>query len=130
MPLSEYEQRMLEQMERQLRSDDPKLADALGSRRASGSRVLLGVVVLIAGMGMLVGGVALQSLWLGGIPWLGIAGFLAMFGGVWIALAKPRQRGVEGAPAGRGRPPVSSGPSRPSFMQRLEERWDRRRDTR
>lgn len=124
MPLSEYEQRMLEQMERQLRSDDPKLADALGSRRASGSRVLLGVVVLIAGMGMLVGGVALQ------FYWLGIAGFLAMVGGVLIALAKPRQRGVEGAPAGRGRPPVSSAPSRPSFMQRLEERWDRRRDTR
>ncbi len=124
MPLSEYEQRMLEQMERQLRSDDPKLADALGSRRSSGSRVLLGVVVLIVGMGMLVGGVALQ------FYWLGIVGFLAMFGGVWIAVSKPRRRADGTAPHGPPTAARSARGARPTFMQRLEERWDRRRDAR
>ena len=33
MPLSEYEQRVLEQMERQLASDDPRLANTLTQRR-------------------------------------------------------------------------------------------------
>ena len=123
MPLSEYEQRMLEQMERQLRSDDPKLADTLGSRSSLGSRVLLGVVVLVVGVGVLVGGAALQ------MPWLGILGFLAMFGGVLLAVSSPRRpTGPTGIVGGSG--PAPRGRSRPSFMQRMEDRWDRRRDAR
>lgn len=123
MPLSEYEQRMLEQMERQLRSDDPKLADTLGSRSSRGSRVLLGVVVLVVGVGVLVGGAALQ------MPWLGVLGFLAMFGGVLLAVSSPRRpTGPTGIVGGSG--PAPHGRSRPSFMQRMEDRWDRRRDAR
>jgi hypothetical protein len=124
MPLSEYEQRMLEQMERQLRSDDPKLADTLGSRSSRGSRVLLGVVVLIVGIGVLVGGAALQQ------PWLGVIGFLAMFGGVWIAVSHPRRSGPTGVVGGTAAPPVRPQSGRKSFMQRMEDRWDRRRDSR
>lgn len=124
MPLSEYEQRMLEQMERQLRSDDPKLADTLGNRRARGSRVLLGTLALIVGIGLLVGGVALR------LEFLGVIGFLAMFGGVWIAVSKPRKSGPVGA-SDAGRTPARPAPSgRRTFMQRLEDRWDRRRDSR
>ncbi len=122
MPLSEYEQRMLEQMERQLRSDDPKFADSLASSRRSGSRVLLGVLALVAGIGGLVAGVATQ------LAWLGILGFVAMFAGVWVALARPAQRAH-----GAGAPTVSPqgrASARRGFMQRLEERWDRRRDGR
>jgi hypothetical protein len=121
MPLSEYEQRMLEQMERQLRTDDPKLADTLGSRRAARSRVLLGSLLLLAGVGMLVAGVATQ------LPWLGVLGFVAMFAGVWLAVSAPRQQ--TSVPAG----PRTAGP-RPvghrSFMQRMEDRWERRRHER
>jgi hypothetical protein len=124
MPLSEYEQRMLEQMERQLRSDDPKLADTLGTRRSRGSRVLLGVVVLIVGIGMLVGGAALQQ------PWLGVIGFLTMFGGVWITVSSPRRADPTGAVGGAGTTASGSRAGRRSFMQRMEERWDRRRDSR
>ena len=32
MPLSEYEQRVLEELEQQLRSDDPKLAETISGR--------------------------------------------------------------------------------------------------
>lgn len=124
MPLSEYEQRMLEQMERQLRSDDPKFADTLGTRRGAGSTVLLGSLILIAGVGMLVAGVVTQ------LPWLGVLGFVAMFAGVWLAVSAPRRRGKPGAAAaakpGTGPRPVA----RRSFMQRMEERWDRRRGQR
>ena len=118
MPLSEYEQRMLEQMERQLRTDDPKFADTLGSRRAARNRVLLGSIVLIAGVGMLIAGVATQ------LPWLGVVGFLAMFGGVWMAVSAPRRQGP--APSG----PRTAGPravGHRGFMQRMEDRWERRR---
>ena len=122
MPLSEYEQRMLEQMERQLRTEDPKFADTLGSKRAAGSRVLLGVVLLAAGVGLLVAGVATQ------LPWLGVVGFLAMFAGVWIAVSAPR-RPATGA-KGTGRPTARGPDGRRSFMQRMEERWERRRNGR
>ena len=45
MPLSEYEQRVLEQMERQLTSDDPRLANTLTQRghRPFGRYVIAGV---------------------------------------------------------------------------------------
>ena len=50
MPLSEYEQRVLEQMERQLASDDPRLANTLTQR---GRRPVLRYV--LAGVGVAVG---------------------------------------------------------------------------
>ncbi len=50
MPLSEYEQRVLEQMERALTSDDPRLANTLQS---SGRKPVLRYV--IAGVGLVVG---------------------------------------------------------------------------
>ncbi|TDE90809.1 DUF3040 domain-containing protein [Occultella glacieicola] len=123
MPLSEYEQRVLEQMEQQLRSDDPKLADAIsGTPTRRPLHVVLGTLVALAGLGMLVGGVASQF-----IP-LGIVGFLAMFGGVMWAISRPRA----GSPSKAGDPGKASNvrrmkPRKSSFMTRLEERWDRRR---
>ncbi|MBN8880729.1 hypothetical protein EDD28_3280 [Salana multivorans] len=130
MPLSEYEQRVLAQMEQQLSSDDPKLAEtftgsapAVGPRAAS--RVLLGVVVAALGLGVIVVGLAQ------GLSWLGIIGFLVMFGGVLLSMS--RGKATEGVPpggSGGAKPagPRSQGPS--PFMSRLDERWDRRRGER
>lgn len=124
MPLSEYEQRVLEQMEQQLRSDDPKLAKAIGG--GGGPRrpmqVVVGGLVVAAGLGLLLGGVAASL-----VP-LGIGGFVAMFVGVLMMLR--RTDGPEAPTSGEG--PGNVHPLRPargsaSFMQRLEERWDRRR---
>ncbi|ACQ80673.1 conserved hypothetical protein [Beutenbergia cavernae DSM 12333] len=123
MPLSEYEQRVLEQMERQLRSDDPKLAQSFSRRGSRTSRILGGTLLVIAGLGMLVGGVA------GSMTWLGVVGFLAMFGGVLLAMSSGRHQAAA-APttdAPRATPAAGRPPRRSSFMQRLEERWDRRR---
>lgn len=125
MPLSEYEQRVLAQMERQLSSDDPKLAQTFSGGRRRTSRIVLGSLVVLAGLGMLVGGVAQH------MTWLGILGFLAMFGGVLVAMSRAGGAAPPVAQGGSGR--AGSGPakaaSRSSFMTRLDDRWDRRRDS-
>ena len=60
MPLSEHEQRLLEQMERALYAEDPKFATSLRSTpgaRAARGRAALGVLGILAGLGLLVAGV-------------------------------------------------------------------------
>jgi hypothetical protein len=125
MPLSEHEQRLLDQMERQLYADDPKLASALRGGPGKGHgrlRLLLGGLVLLVGMGLLVGGAA-APFW----P-LGVLGFVVMLGGGWLVssgwLPKAAVRGAPNSP----NPGPSKAKTRPGFMDRIEERWDRRRD--
>ena len=121
MPLSEYEQRMLQQMEQQLRSDDPKLANTLADRRRPDVRRLsLGVVLVLLGLGGLVGGVAAPQVW------LGIAGFLAMLAGVLLAMSGPRT----GTATKGGKRPSRPGSTQAGFMQRQEDRWNRRNEER
>ncbi|MGO1316199.1 MAG: DUF3040 domain-containing protein [Cellulomonadaceae bacterium] len=132
MPLSEYEQRVLEQMERQLSTDDPRLANTFQpSSSRAGLRYLAAGVGVVVGLALLILGVA-QSLVL-----VGVLGFAVMFGGVLVAFSKPRSKPQQGpigtvGPDGRVGGPAKKR-SRPStgrqdFMRRLEDRWDRRRD--
>lgn len=125
MPLSEYEQRVLAQMEQQLSSDDPKLAESFsGSAPAPGSRsasrVGLGALMAVLGLGVIIVGLAQ------GLSWLGIIGFLVMFGGVLFSLS--RGKGAPTAGGAAKQAPRAQGPS--PFMTRLDERWDRRREER
>ncbi len=131
MPLSEYEQRVLEQMERQLSTDDPKLADTFQSPRSqspSGSRYVLAGVGVVVGLLMLVLGVA-QSMVI-----IGVIGFGVMFTAVVFAFSRPQhgpQSGPIGSigPDGRVRPaPNKPGAGKETFMRRLEERWEKRRN--
>ena len=130
MPLSEYEQRVLEQMERQLSSDDPKLANTFHSpttQSHSGVRYVLAGIGIVVGLLMLILGVAKSQ------PIIGVIGFVFMFTAVVFAFARPGHRSANGpigavGPDGRVRPSAKArGPER-DFMRRLEERWDRRRD--
>jgi hypothetical protein len=126
MPLSEYEQRMLQQMEQQLRSDDPRLANTLADKpRPNVRRLSLGVLLFLLGLGGLIGGVAT------GYIWLGVLGFLAMLGGVMVAITGPRG-GASRKGGGRGgiRRPGGKVPPSGGFMQRQEDRWDRRNEER
>lgn len=120
MPLSEYEQRVLEQMERQLSSDDPKLVHALQGAPTGMRRWLLTGAGALAGLSVLVVGAAT------GNPLVGVLGFVAMFVSVVLAFSPPRRRGPAGAvqPDGSVRRKKSSG----GFLERIEHRWDRRRD--
>lgn len=119
MPLSEYEQRVLEQMERQLRSDDPKLASALHGRPASPVRMwVLASVGGLAGLGLLVGGVA------SGLTVLGVLGFVVLFGSVLLAVTPRRREPLEPGPAAAPRPARR----KEGLLSRFEQRWEQRRD--
>ncbi|HSU70371.1 MAG TPA: DUF3040 domain-containing protein [Micrococcaceae bacterium] len=117
MPLSEHEQRLLDQLEQQLHAEDPKFASTLGSgpaRAFSTRHIVIGALGAVVGILVLLLGVALQA-----IP-LGVLGFLVMGGGVYYAtMRRGRRKGSAGA-GGSGKP-------RSSFMSNLEERWDERR---
>lgn len=130
MPLSEYEQRVLEQMERQLGADDPKLASSLGegTRQTRVGRYIAGAFGVLLGIVLLLVGVSTQ------IPVIGILGFLAMLLGVIWAVSSPRAKGPKGVvdPSTstvkpRKGPAKKSGSSSGGMMDRFEERWDKRR---
>ncbi|MBK4145993.1 DUF3040 domain-containing protein [Corynebacterium macginleyi] len=88
MSLSEQEQRTLREIEESLLADDPKFGASVSESTSIGASggvfTLRGVALIVVGLCMLVGGVALaqQSLW---FIALSIAGFLVMFAsGVWM----------------------------------------------
>lgn len=142
MELSEEELRLLEQMERALVEEDPKLASTLRGtsfQRAARRRMILGGVILMAGIGMLIVAVlldlsaALQTV-------VGVLGFVVMLGGAVLALtstraprtpaAKVRASGRSGfgvVDGGRPHRPIRQRSGSP-FMERMEERWRRRRE--
>ncbi|MFN8225181.1 MAG: DUF3040 domain-containing protein [Mycobacterium sp.] len=130
MPLSEHEQRMLDQIESALYAEDPKFASSVrgGSFRApSARRRLKGAGLFVAGLAMLIAGVPFYSqnhLFL----ILSVLGFIAMFAGAVIAVTGPRVSGNgKSAPlpgGARSRKPRSGG----SFTSRMEDRFRRRFD--
>ncbi|MFI2752658.1 DUF3040 domain-containing protein [Cellulomonas sp. P22] len=123
MPLSEYEQRVLEQMERQLTSDDPRLANTLASRgRRSVGRYVLASAVAVVGLLMLVAGAA--TTW----AWIGVLGFVVMFGAVAFGFSQPRATGPTGVVGQNGKVQASPKRRQAGFMTRLEARWQHRRE--
>lgn len=122
MPLSEHEQRLLDQLEQQLHAEDPKFANVLSTspRRSMSTRnIVIGVLVVIIGLMILLGGVASQLIV------VGILGFLVMGAGVYLALSKPK---FGGEPQSPGRAGSKAGAKQKSgFMNNLEEKWDERR---
>ncbi|AUS80237.1 DUF3040 domain-containing protein [Actinoalloteichus sp. AHMU CJ021] len=134
MPLSEHEQRLLDQIERALYAEDPKFASNVRGarvRRPSRRRRLQGVALLAVGLLTLVLGVVLPVR-VADIPVISVFGFLLMFGGAVLMLTALRASSSETEePAeggGAGEPPPTSRTSRSSFSQRMEERFRRRFD--
>ena len=131
MPLSDNEQRLLEQMERALYAEDPKFASAMrGANRRPGAarRLALGGTGIVLGLVILVYGVSQSQVA------IGVLGFICMLAGTAYAVSSQR-RGPLGVVNAQGavRPPArgtSRNRTRGSFMERLEQRWDRRRDER
>ncbi len=147
MPLSEEELRLLEQMERALVAEDPKLASTMRGtslRAAARRRAVIAAVAFIVGVVVLMTGAVTK------VVFVGIIGFVVMLFSAYVALAS--WRGQDKAAAEQPRPqpgghqsfsvieggrkskrrsrtrrPKSSQP-RGSMMERFEERWRRRRD--
>ncbi len=128
MPLSDNEQRLLEQMERALYAEDPKFASAMrGANRRSGAfrRLVLGGGGVVLGLILLVVGVAREI-----VP-LSVLGFIFMLAGTAYAVSSQRRSGPTGVVgAGGAVRPAATRRRRGSFMQRMEQRWDHRRDQR
>jgi len=147
VPLSEEELRLLEQMERALVQEDPKLASTLRGtsfRTSARRRTVLAGVGFAVGIAVLVAGAYFTF-----TP-LGIAGFVVMLGSATMALTalrggssagsstrvpdspaqgftlieggRARKRGLRGRSAGNQ--------TSDSFIERMEERWRKRRDER
>ena len=134
MPLSEHEQRLLEQIERALVDDDPKFASSVrtGDRRLKARRKLqIGAVLVVVGFAVLVGGAVARS-----VPWGSWASWSPSRGVALGVLNYKAATGAVEAGGGSG----SSGPSAPGragrggrvgrqpLKNRLEERFRRRYD--
>ena len=133
MPLSDHEQRMLDQIESALYAEDPKFASSVrgGTLRApSARRRLQGAALFVIGLAMLVCGVAFKATMIGSFPILSVIGFLVMFGGVIFAITGPRVSGSRdraGSDQGGSRQKRPKG-SGGSFTSRMEDRFRRRFD--
>lgn len=128
MPLSEHEQRLLDQIERALYAEDPKFASTVRGarlRRPSRRRRLQGAALFVVGLVLLVVGL-LVPVTVAGIPIISVVGFLPMFAGAVFAVT-PLRRGGDGA-SDAEQPTEQRANRRSSFAQRMEERFRRRFD--
>ena len=125
MPLSEQEQRLLEEMERGLYQNDADFVATVGQRRGKPNYtvVVVGALLGILGIATLVVGVVIHQ------TLVGVLGFIIMFAGVLLAFAPPRRGETMTGSAGpqkRGAGKQKSG----GFMNGLGDRWDKRQDER
>src|SRR5947209_7087067 len=130
MPLSDHEQRMLDEIESALYAEDPKFASSVrgGTLRAPTTRRRIqGAALFVIGLAMLVSGVAFRATMIEGFPILSVVGFLVMFGGVVFASTGRRvgKAAERGTGAGKQRRAKGSGGS---FTSRMEDRFRRRFD--
>lgn len=124
MPLSNEEQRLLDELEASLMAEDPRLAQTMGSpttprqihgRRAglAGLGFLLGLILLLVGM---------QTVWI-----VSVLGFVAMLASAIIALSAWRHVDPkEAAKNAKGSRPTT--PDSAAFMDKMEDRWRRRQN--
>lgn len=140
VPLSEHEQRMLDEIESALYADDPKFASSVKKTGSSGVARPTGLVVVlgIVGLALLVGGLALDFK-PGGFPVLSLVGFLTMFAAGVLALRSSATGGASrpgkdadggggrgGRAKGSGRPGSGSGNGGQSYSSRMEDRFRKR----
>jgi hypothetical protein len=128
MPLSEQEQRLLEEMERSLYQNDSDFVARVTRRqgRPTYTAITLGVLGALVGVAVVILGLVFKA------PVIGILGFVVMLAGVLFAL-RPGMRAPK-AKTPRAGKPSTGGASRPStggggsFMDRMNDRWDKRND--
>ncbi|MCG7444068.1 DUF3040 domain-containing protein [Dermabacter vaginalis] len=133
MPLSEKEQRILDELEKQLSSDDPTLAHQFGEPEKSSSfntrRVALGGGIIVAGLALLIFAVSLPAVW------LGVLAFVVMVVGAFVCLSSESPKQIPLDDPRRMHPSFTYGASKrgakgskaqSSFMKKLEQRWDER----
>ena len=114
MGLSEYDKKVLEQLERDLLGADDPIARKLGAKAKptnSAAKLIAGALVAVVGMSLLVAAISHLILF-------GLAGFVVALAGLVVASANPVGRGTE-------KPKTPKSAAKGSFF---ENRWDQRRD--
>jgi hypothetical protein len=127
VPLSEHEQRQLEQIEQALYSDYPRFASAVRAtdpRVHYKRRVIEAAFGFLLGIGMLLGGVVSKYIW------IAVTGFVVMLACAMWGLNSYRH--MNGTAVGRGQPRPqgrkNAKATKVTMMERLEERWRRRQE--
>lgn len=131
MPLSDHEQRMLEQIESALYAEDPKFASTVrgGTFRAPTTRRRIqGAALFVIGLALLVSGVAFPATMIGDFPVLSVVGFLLMFGGVVFAVTGKRVSGPTSTSGSGNSSKQRRSRGSGSFTSRMEDRFRRRFD--
>lgn len=129
MALSNEEQRLLDQMEAALAAEDPKLVNALRGtnvRRVHRRRAAVAGVAFFGGLTLLIIGMSTNLV-------ISVLGFVVMVAAAVIAMYSWQHVGHgpvdEGPQPSKSKTPQSSGPAQnQGFMDRMEERWRKRRD--
>lgn len=126
MPLSDREQHLLDQLEQQLSADDPKFASHMRGAASPlrRGRVLVAAASVVVGLVLVLLAINLAQTWVGAI------GFVVIVAGIAYAASPPRNAG---GPAGVVQSDGTTkkprrAAARAGFMDRLEERWERRRN--
>ncbi len=136
MPLSDHEQRLLEQMEQALYAEDPRFASVLQGedlRVRYRRRLILAVLGFLAGIAMLMSGLVLyQSSSKFLYILVSVLGFVVMLVSVLVGVSAYRRTPHDGQ-GEQFVPPsnvsaISAGRRKRGLMERVEERWQRRRD--
>jgi hypothetical protein len=137
VPLSEHEQRQLEQIEQALRADDPRFADAVAAaepRVHYRRRVIAAAPGFVIGTGLLLAGVVIN------VIAIAVAGFVVMLAcSLWAVTSYRRMTGIttgrapaQGRRSGKERRAAkgrrAGGLAGSGLMGRLEERWRRRQE--
>ncbi len=129
MPLSEHEQRQLEQIEQALYAEHPRLARAMRAKDPKvhyRRRVIEAAIGFVLGVGMVVAGVVLKHNW----SWISGVGFAVLLvSSIWAIVSYRRMAGMlTDRPRRRERKSASKAAASSGLMERLEERWRRRQE--
>jgi hypothetical protein len=127
VPLSEHEQRQLEQIEQALYAEHPRLARAMRAKDPKvhyRRRVVQAAIGFIIGAGALAAGLYLKY------NWLAAVGFAAMIvAGAWAIASYRRMVGMTVDRRKRkDRRAAKAAAANGGLMDRIEERWRRRQE--
>lgn len=122
MGLSEHEQRLLDEMERNLYKHEADIVStSSGPRTVDYTKVAVGVLGIAVGLVLVVVGVLMK------LAIIGVAGFgVAVVGALWALSASKPATGDDvpaGGPQGQGPAAAKQGPG---LMDRLAQEWDDR----
>jgi len=124
MPLSEQEQKLLDEMERSLYHNDADFVSAVGNGRGrlNYGALVLGILLAVVGLVVVIVGVSSR------LPVVGIIGFVVMFAGVLVSM-RP-SRGGSASQVSSGARSATSATRKPSggLMDRMNDRWEKRQD--